>query len=81
MLLPIVDAQSSPPLISIKAAPFDTEIDGIMFRHPLAREVAVIVAVKTAIIVAAGLLVFGPHSLHVTSSTVEAHVLQSTSGE
>ncbi len=52
-----------------------------MFRHPLAREIAVIVAVKTAIIVAAGLLVFGPHRLLVTSSTVEAHVLQFTSGE
>jgi hypothetical protein len=68
-------------LISIKAAPRDIEINGIMFRHPLAREIAVIVAVKTAIIVAAGLLVFGPHRLLVTSSTVEAHVLQFTSGE
>jgi hypothetical protein len=68
-------------LISIKAAPRDVEISGIMFRHPLAREIAVIVAVKTAIIVAAGLLVFGPYRLHVTASTVEAHLLQSISGD
>ena len=31
-----------------------------MFRHPLAREVATVVIVKTLIVLAAGLLVFGP---------------------
>jgi uncharacterized protein HemX len=31
-----------------------------MLKHPLAREVAVIVAIKTALIIAAGLFVFGP---------------------
>jgi hypothetical protein len=31
-----------------------------MFSHPLAREVAVVVAVKVAIVLTAGFLVFGP---------------------
>lgn len=31
-----------------------------MFQHPLAREVALIVAVKTLLVIAAGFLVFGP---------------------
>jgi hypothetical protein len=31
-----------------------------MFQHPLAREVAVVVAVKTMVVLAAGLLLFGP---------------------
>lgn len=31
-----------------------------MLRHPLAREVAVIVAIKTAIVIAAAIFVFGP---------------------
>jgi hypothetical protein len=47
----------------------------IMFSHPLAREVAVIVAIKTAIIVAAALFVFG--AVHVTPRSTEAHVFHS----
>jgi hypothetical protein len=31
-----------------------------MLKHPLAREVAIIFAIKTALVIAAGLLVFGP---------------------
>jgi hypothetical protein len=31
-----------------------------MLRHPLAREVAIVVAVKTAIVIAAAIFVFGP---------------------
>jgi len=31
-----------------------------MFRHPLARDVAVIFAIKVALLVAAGVFVFGP---------------------
>ena len=31
-----------------------------MFRHPLARDVAVVFAIKIALIVAAGVFVFGP---------------------
>jgi hypothetical protein len=31
-----------------------------MLKHPLAREVAIIFAIKTALIIAAGLLLFGP---------------------
>ena len=31
-----------------------------MFRHPLAREIALILAIKTALLLAAGIFVFGP---------------------
>jgi hypothetical protein len=31
-----------------------------MVRHPLAREVAIVVAIKTAIVIAAAIFVFGP---------------------
>ena len=31
-----------------------------MFKHPLARDVAVVIAIKTVIVVAAALFVFGP---------------------
>lgn len=61
----------------IKAAAAAVEIVGDMFNHRLAREIAVIVAVKMAIIVAAGLFVFGPERLHVTSSAIEAHLFGS----
>ncbi len=53
------------------------KLESLMFGHPLAREIAVIVAVKTAIIVVAGLLVFGPHWLELNSSAVEAHMFYS----
>ena len=32
-----------------------------MLKHPLAREVAIIFAIKTALVIAAGLFVFGPY--------------------
>jgi hypothetical protein len=48
-----------------------------MFSHPLAREVAVIVAIKTAVIIAAALLVFGADNRQVTSASVEAHEFHS----
>ena len=32
-----------------------------MLKHPLARDVAVVVAIKTVIVIAAAFLVFGPH--------------------
>jgi hypothetical protein len=50
-----------------------------MLRHPLAREVAVIVALKMAIVIAAALFVFGPQRIHVTSNSIEEHVFHSPS--
>jgi hypothetical protein len=48
-----------------------------MFSHPLAREVAVIVAIKTAVIIAAALFLFAAGNRHVTSRSAEAHVFHS----
>jgi hypothetical protein len=50
-----------------------------MLAHPLAYEIAVIVAIKTAIVMAAALLVFGPARVDVSATSVEAHVFHSTS--
>ena len=47
-----------------------------MFQHPLAREVAVVVAAKTLIVLAAGLLLFGPGQRpRITADGAEAKVL------
>ena len=43
-----------------------------MLKHPLAREVAVIVAIKTVLLVAAGLFVFGPGQ----RPAIDAHIAQ-----
>jgi len=48
-----------------------------MLSRPLVREIAVITAVKMVILIAAGLLVFGPEKLDVTAPSVEEHVLHS----
>lgn len=49
---------------------------GAMFRHPLAREVALVVALKTLIVISAGLLVFGPAQRpRITPGGVEDHIL------
>lgn len=48
-----------------------------MFSHPLAREIAMIVAIKAAILIAAGLLVFGPNRVAISANSVEAHVFHS----
>ena len=48
-----------------------------MFSHWLARDVAAIVVIKTAILIAAGVLVFGPHRVAITASSVEAHIFHS----
>lgn len=47
-------------MIQIKAAPGPARYQVAMLKHPLAREVAVVVAIKTALVVAAALFVFGP---------------------
>jgi hypothetical protein len=59
----------------INATARDPGDQPFMISRPLAREIAMIVAVKTAILIAAGLLVFGPNRLDVTATSVEAHVL------
>lgn len=47
-----------------------------MLQHPLAREVALVVAVKTLLVLAAGLLVFGPGQRpRLTPGSVEDRVL------
>jgi regulator of protease activity HflC (stomatin/prohibitin superfamily) len=49
-----------------------------MFRHPLAREVAIIVLVKTLIVLAAGLFVFGPaQRLRVDEAGALGRILES----
>jgi len=48
-----------------------------MFSHQLARDIAVIVVVKMAIIIAAGFMVFGPQRPQLTSSSITAHLLHS----
>ena len=48
-----------------------------MFSRPLVREITVITVVKMVILIAAGLLVFGPGRVDVTATTVEARVLYS----
>jgi len=47
-----------------------------MFGRPLVREIAVIVAIKTVILVAAGLFVFGPNRVAISAHSVEVHVFQ-----
>jgi len=47
-----------------------------MFGHSPVREIAVIVAIKMAILVAGGLLVFGPNRLAISAHSVEVHVFQ-----
>jgi hypothetical protein len=48
-------------LIQINAADLpDVVSGGPMFKNPLARDVAVVLAVKTAIVLAAAFFVFGP---------------------
>ncbi len=47
-----------------------------MFQHPLAREVTLVVAVKTLLVVAAGLLLFGPGQRpRIAAGSVEARIL------
>lgn len=47
-----------------------------MLQHPLAREVAVVIAVKTLLVLAAGLLLFGPGQRpRITAGSVEDRVL------
>ena len=49
-----------------------------MFRHPLAREVAVVVAIKTAIVIAAAIFVFGPSQRPVVdAAAVETLIVSS----
>lgn len=68
--------ESPERLIDIKAAsPPAREDRGTMFQHPLAREVAVAVAVKTLIVLAAGLLIFGPARPRITESGVAERLL------
>jgi hypothetical protein len=47
-----------------------------MLSHPLAREVAIVVAIKTAIVIAAALFVFGPKQRPVVdAAAVEALIV------
>lgn len=48
-----------------------------MFSYPLVREIVAIVAIKMAILIGAGLLVFGPNRVAITASSVEAHLFHS----
>lgn len=49
----------------------------VMFSYPLVREIVAIVAIKMAILIGAGLLVFGPNRVAITASSVEAHLFHS----
>lgn len=64
--------------MQINAARCPMEHCSSMFGHQLARDIAVIVVVKMAIIIAAGLMVFGPQRPRLTSSSITAHLLHST---
>jgi hypothetical protein len=47
-----------------------------MLRHPLAREVAIVVAIKTAVVIAAAIFVFGPKQRPVVdTAAVEALIV------
>lgn len=47
-----------------------------MLQHPLAREVALVVAVKTLLVLAAGLLLFGPGQRpRIAAGSVEDRIL------
>lgn len=47
-----------------------------MLKHPLAREVAIIFAIKTALVIAAGLLVFGPKQRPaIDAQTAQQHLM------
>ena len=52
-----------------------------MFRQPLARDVAAVVAIKTLIVIAAALFVFGPAERpHVDAAAVEALIAPPPTG-
>lgn len=48
-----------------------------MFKNPLARDVAVVLAIKFAIVIAAGLFVFGPSQRPMVDASAVAKVLAS----
>jgi hypothetical protein len=50
-----------------------------MFKNPLTRDVAVVVAIKTAIVIAAALFVFGPRQRPVVDAAAVANLLASPS--
>ena len=68
-------SRHTPHLICINAANPQRMQHAFMFRRRLTRDIAVIVAVKIAIIIAAAQFVFGPSRVELTAKDINARVL------
>jgi len=66
-------------LIQINVADPARLYGGSMFKNSLTRDVAVVVAIKTLIVIAAALFVFGPRQRPVVDAAAVANLLASPS--